>query len=93
MGANKVLFLSSFDFVKKNGKGKGYGYNLVEFFTTSDGSKHGVSKTLFSDNEIDVSKLTPGDVVECKFGEPVSLGGKAPLLSINRVEGSLFFEG
>ena len=80
MGFSKVMFIGNFSFTKNNREG--HGYNFVEFIETNKGEKVARPKTLFADSKVDVSGLTPGDIVECKFSAPTTLGGKSSLESI-----------
>lgn len=91
MGVNKIMFIGNFSFTKSNREG--HGYNFVEFFETNKGEKAARPKTLFADSKIDVSGLTPGDIVECKFSAPTHLGGKSSLVSIIFKEKGQVFNG
>ncbi len=89
MSGNKIMFIGTFTFNKNNREG--HGYNFVEFSETKQDGRVGRPKTLFGD-KLDVSGLTPGDIVECKFSSPEFLGGKPTLEAIIVVEKSAVFK-
>ena len=89
MSGNKIMFIGAFTFNKNNREG--HGYNFVEFSETKQDGRVGRPKTLFGD-KLDVSGLTPGDIVECKFSSPEFLGGKPTLEAIILVEKSAVFK-
>ena len=90
MSENKIMYIGNFSFTKNNREG--HGYNFVEFSETKENGRLGRPKTLFGD-KLDVSGLTPGDIVQCKFSSPEFLGGKPALASIVIVEKSAIFKG
>ncbi len=90
MSNNKVMFVRSFSFEKKNG-GTGYGFEFLEF-SVKDNKKIAQSRTIYSDNPIDVKSLTPGDIVEVSFVSPNFLGAAPVITAIDVLERSVFFE-
>ena len=89
MSGSKVMYIGNFSFTKNNREG--HGYNFVEFSETKENGRVGRPKTLFGD-KLDVSGLTPGDIVNCKFSDPEFLGGKPALEAITIVEKSNIFK-
>ena len=90
MSGNKIMYIGNFSFTKNNRDG--HGYNFVEFSETKENGRLGRPKTLFGD-KLDVSGLTPGDIVECKFSSPEFLGGKPTLTAIVGLEKCAIFKG
>lgn len=89
MSGSKIMYLGSFSFTKNNREG--HGYNFAEFSDTKEKGKVCNTKTLFGD-EIDVSGLTPGDIVKCTFSEPEFLGAKPVIKSITILEKSTIYK-
>ena len=87
---SKIMFLGNFKFKQKSTGNDSYGYRFVEFFE-SKGEKIAKDNTLFSDTPIAVSGLVPGDIVDVKFSEPITLGGRRSLVGIVKKESSIFF--
>lgn len=90
MSEGKVMYVGEFSYVKDNREG--FGYNFVEFNVDSKGARYGRAKTIFTGSKVETGGLVPGDLVNCKFGAPSSLGGKAPLIGISVVEESKVFK-
>lgn len=89
MSGSKVMYVGNFSFTKNNREG--HGYNFVEFSEDKQKGRVGYPKTLFGD-KLDVSGLTPGDIVECKFSNPEFLGAKPALEAIVVLEKSTIFK-
>ena len=89
MSGSKIMYLGSFSFTKNNREG--HGYNFAEFSESKDKGRIAIPKTLFGD-KLDVSCLTPGDIVKCHFSEPEFLGAKPTLNAITVIEKSTIFK-
>jgi hypothetical protein len=86
-----VIFVKSFDGKAKETGREFHCYTLAQLKENEKGFLTGYVKDFYTDEALDVTGLSFGDIVDVDFVEPEFLGGKPKLCGIDKVFDSPYF--